>query len=331
MNSMQSTTESRAIRPKVGIVTPSFNQAAFIGETIRSVLDQDYRDLDYWVIDGGSTDGTIDLLKSFETDPRFHWLSEKDRGQSDAVNKGWQRCQGEILGWVNSDDRYSDNTVVRRQVDCLVEHPGVSLTYGDCRHIDEQGQFLRFHPTKPGGLANLFGACYFAQPTVFIRRQLFDLVGPVNTKLHLALDYEYWLRCGLVTPFHYNPYVIADFRVHSTSKTTTLPYRHVRETLHAACANLANPRTREVLGLSRREEAWLLAGALLGAATWLIRVGDTRLAPHYCRRACTLSPFHRKWLFVWLAKLDQVLGTHCEGCFVDLLHFFRRWRYRIRF
>src|SRR5262245_26632601 len=92
--------------PLVSIVTPSYNQGAFIRETIESVLSQDYPKIEYWVIDGGSTDETIAILKHFEQDPRFHWMSERDQGQSDAVNKGWSRSRGEIFGWLNSDDIY---------------------------------------------------------------------------------------------------------------------------------------------------------------------------------------------------------------------------------
>src|SRR4051794_35419687 len=97
--------------PLVSIVTPSYNQGQFIRETIDSVLSQDYPNLEYWVIDAASTDQTLDVLRDYERDPRFHWISEADRGQSDAINKGWNRCQGSILAWLCSDDLYCPGAI----------------------------------------------------------------------------------------------------------------------------------------------------------------------------------------------------------------------------
>src|SRR5438128_2723095 len=116
--------------PLVSIVTPSFNQGIYIRATIESVLSQDYPNLEYWVIDAGSEDETLNVLKLYNNDPRFHWISEPDNGQSDAINKGWSRCNGEILAWLGSDDLYCPGTITS-QVNYLRSHPSVDAVYSD--------------------------------------------------------------------------------------------------------------------------------------------------------------------------------------------------------
>src|SRR5260221_5302272 len=124
----------------VSIVTPSYNQGKFIRETIESVLTQDYANIEYWVIDGGSTDETLGILQQYENDPRFHWISEPDKGQSDAINKGWSRCQGDVLAWLCSDDLYCPGAI-RTQVDYLLSHPDVDAVYGDVLFVDVDNRY----------------------------------------------------------------------------------------------------------------------------------------------------------------------------------------------
>src|SRR5260221_9891758 len=127
--------------PLVSIVTPSYNQGKFIRETIESVLTQDYANIEYWVIDGGSTDETLGILQQYENDPRFHWISEPDKGQSDAINKGWSRCRGEIVAWLCSDDVYVEHAI-KLQVSYLVDHPEIGAVYGDVIYVDSEGKFI---------------------------------------------------------------------------------------------------------------------------------------------------------------------------------------------
>ncbi len=123
--------------PRVSIVTPSFNQAAFLEETIQSVLSQDYPNLEYIIIDGGSTDGSVEIIKKY-ADKLAYWVSEKDTGQADAINKGLIRVTGEIVAWLNSDDIYLPGTI-RAAVEALQAHPDCGLVYGDVLSVDAKG------------------------------------------------------------------------------------------------------------------------------------------------------------------------------------------------
>ena len=115
--------------PRISLVTPTYNQAATIRETIESVLGQDYADLDYWVFDAGSRDGTVEILRRYEHDPRFHWVSEPDKGQSDAINKGLARCTGEVFNWINSDD-YLEPGALGRVAEAFQENQGLDIVSG---------------------------------------------------------------------------------------------------------------------------------------------------------------------------------------------------------
>src|SRR5262249_45140624 len=131
--------------PLVSIVTPSFNQGRFIRETIESVLLQDYPNLEYMVIDGGSTDETVSILERYRD--RFFWVSEPDRGQAHAINKGWKRAKGDILAWLNSDDMYLPGAI-SNAARYLVDHPEIGLVYGDGYHVAEDGRMLSLYPTE---------------------------------------------------------------------------------------------------------------------------------------------------------------------------------------
>jgi len=179
--------------PLVSVVTPSYNQGRFIRETIESVLTQDYPNIEYWVIDGGSTDETISILKEYAYDPRFHWMCEKDKGQADAVNKGWRRCRGEILGWLNSDDTYLKGALTA-QVQALLDHPEVGLVYGDTLFTDEHGRVVDRYHTRPFDRNRFLHVAAIPQPSAFLRRSLVETYGGLDTSLYSALDYEFFLR-----------------------------------------------------------------------------------------------------------------------------------------
>jgi len=205
--------------PKVSIVTPSFNQGQFIAKTIESVLNQDYPDLEYWVIDGESTDNTRDILTSYTGDSRFHWIMEADRGQANAVNKGWSITNGDVLGWLNSDDTYKPNAV-KEAVICLNKFPSAAFVYSHCETIDENDKLLEIYRVKQSDFTDqLLFKCLIPQQTVFLRREIFDAMGIIREDLHFALDQEYFLRILQ----HYNGKFInacwAQQRLHSSAKT----------------------------------------------------------------------------------------------------------------
>lgn len=203
----------------LSIITPSFNQARFIERTIRSVLSQNYPQLEYLVVDGGSTDGTIEILKRY---PQIRWISEPDRGQSDAVNKGFRMTTGEVIGWINSDDTYAPGAF-STALAALEANPDAGMVYGDMNVVDHEDRILMRRRSRPFNLRRLIltGASYIFQPTVFIRREALEAVGQLDISLRHAMDYDLWIRIGQKFPAVYVPEVLANFRVHPSSKTST--------------------------------------------------------------------------------------------------------------
>jgi len=179
--------------PLVSIITPSFNQGRFIRDTIESVLSQDYAELEYLVMDGGSTDETLDILRSYGD--RITWRSGPDGGQADAVNSGVRLAKGEILGWLNSDDTYQPGAVTSA-VEHLTAHPKTAVVYGNAHYIDERGEVIGTYPTEDFDLDRLAEACLICQPTAFMRRSAIDAVGMLDSTLHYCMDYDLWIRVG---------------------------------------------------------------------------------------------------------------------------------------
>jgi glycosyltransferase involved in cell wall biosynthesis len=177
--------------PLVSIVTPSYNMARFLPETIESVLAQDYPNIEYIVMDGGSNDGTVELLKSYGS--RFRWVSEADQGQSDAVNKGYQQSGGEIFTFLNADDTFLPGAVTAA-VDAFLKEPDVAVVYGDAWYTDEENRIIRAYPVDPYDYERLGTLCHICQPAAFLRADVFGEVGMLDTSLHLTLDYDLWLR-----------------------------------------------------------------------------------------------------------------------------------------
>jgi glycosyltransferase involved in cell wall biosynthesis len=208
--------ESDLSRPLVTIVTPSYNQGGFIREAIESALRQDYPRIEYLVVDGGSTDETLSILREYTN--QIEWISEPDRGQSSAINKGWRRGKGEILAWLNSDDAYLPGAI-SRAVSYLEDHPDLGAVYGEGYHVDEVGRVLERYPTGPFDLERLKETCFICQPTVFVRRAVIEQVGYLDESLHFCMDYDLWIRLARIARFGYVPEYLATSRLHEETKT----------------------------------------------------------------------------------------------------------------
>ncbi|PWB81613.1 MAG: glycosyltransferase [Candidatus Methylomirabilota bacterium] len=202
--------------PLVSIITPSFNQGRFITDTIESVLSQNYPKLEYLVMDGGSTDETLDILRSYGN--RLTWRSGPDGGQADAVNAGFRLAQGEILGWLNSDDTYLPGAV-EAAVTHLTTHQNTAMVYGDAYYIDERNRVIGIYPTEDFDQHRLAKACFICQPAAFFRRSAIEAIGGLDTRLQYCMDYELWIRLARRFLIDRIPYVLASSRQYPQTKT----------------------------------------------------------------------------------------------------------------
>ncbi len=217
--------------PKVSIVTPSYNQGQYLEETIKSVLEQDYPNLEYIIIDGGSEDNSVEIIKRYaEKYPFIQWVSEKDRGQSHAINKGFKKSTGDIVAWLNSDDVYEKNAI-KNQISLLNQNPDVMLVYGDAIIEDEvTGIKEKFKSAEPFDYYRLIHVNHMImQPTTFWRRELFDRIGYLDESLYYTMDWDFWIRTGKEHKILYNPQTIARAKDYKTTKTFSGGFPRLKE------------------------------------------------------------------------------------------------------
>jgi glycosyltransferase involved in cell wall biosynthesis len=222
------------LAPKFSIVTPSFNQKAYIEEALLSVKNQAYLKVEHIVIDGGSTDGTVEVLRDYGGRPgwgHLRWISEPDGGQSDALNKGFKMASGEIVGWLNSDDCYRSDCF-QAVADAFGKNPTADIVYGDYTWIDQYGTFLKvrreiefspfvllYHRVSP-----------LPTPSSFFRRRIFEEGNFIDVKYQYSMDHEFFLR--LVQKgfrFQHLSQVLADFRWQPDSKSSKAPEKQSEE------------------------------------------------------------------------------------------------------
>ena len=217
--------------PVISIVTPSYNQGEFLEETLVSVLSQEGDfSLDYLVIDGGSSDCSPQLIQAYAErlekgewpvrcrGIRYRWLSEKDRGQTDALMKGFNLAEGEILAWLNSDDVYLPGAL-QAVATFFRDNPGTALLYGDADYCDENGEVVGRYPVEDFDLAKLAWFNFFCQPSTFFRKEAFEAIGGLDPSLHFAMDYDLFVRIGERFDCRYLPQVFSKYRLHEEAKT----------------------------------------------------------------------------------------------------------------
>jgi glycosyltransferase involved in cell wall biosynthesis len=222
--------------PRITVVTPSFNQGRYIEATIRSVLDQNYPNLEYLVLDGGSTDGSVDIIRRY-ADRLTYWVSEPDGGQAAAIAKGFRRATGDILAWLNSDDLYLPGALATVG-QTFARDPSAQFVYGSRHVVDEDGRLIRvYHPPT------LFHRFYFAfgqwipQECAFWRRGLYDRAGGIDEAMFFALDLSLFMRMRRWSNFTRIPQELAAIRMHALTKTSLHWEVRTRETKALRAAN----------------------------------------------------------------------------------------------
>jgi glycosyltransferase involved in cell wall biosynthesis len=206
--------------PFVTIVTPTYNQADFLRDTIESVLAQDYPNIEYVVLDDGSTDATPQILAEYGD--RFTWESQKNMGQTPTINKGWAMTKGEIITWLNSDDTFYDATSVRQGVEYLLENPETGIVFGDSMFTEADG--TEIEPTRPihdFTYLKFIRNCEnsISQPSAFIRRDVLRKVGELDPKFYYFMDWDFWMRAGIYFKIEHIDRILSTYRLHADSKT----------------------------------------------------------------------------------------------------------------
>ena len=202
--------------PLVTIVTPSFNQASFIEQTILSVLEQDYPRIEYLVVDGGSTDGSVEIIRNHANHISW-WVSEKDSGQAEGINKGLSRASGDIVAWINSDDYYLPGAV-SEAVRALQQNPAAALVFGDVQVVNEKDEVINILRYGNWQLQDLMSFHIIGQPAVFMRRQALISSGLLDPGYHYLLDHHLWLRLAMYGEIKYCPQLWAGAHYHECSK-----------------------------------------------------------------------------------------------------------------
>jgi glycosyltransferase involved in cell wall biosynthesis len=241
--------------PKVTIVTPSYQQAAFLEQTICSVLDQDYPNIEYMVIDGGSTDGSVEIIQRYASRLAY-WVSEPDSGQAEAINKGLLRATGEIVAWINSDDYYLPGAV-RRAVEVLTAQPELGFVYADVLAVDGAGRPVNRMRYGDWGLDGLLAFRMIGQPSVFIRRTALEQAGLLRADMGYLLDHDLWLRIAARAPIHYVPEMWSAARYHAAAKNVAQTERFCQEAYRVAETLPSDPLLAERYQKLRRQ---VLAG-----------------------------------------------------------------------
>lgn len=208
------------MEPRVTIITPSYNQAAFLEQTICSVLDQEYENLEYLVVDGGSNDGSQEIIQKYASRIDW-WVSEKDMGQAEAINKGFERADGDYVAWLNSDDLYQPGAI-RDAVKVLEGIPEASMVYGNVLSIDENGEPFNLMTYNQWDVKDLMSFNIIGQTAVFMRRSALEKAGHLDLSYRFLLDHHLWLRVAQQGPMIYVPQTWASARIHAKAKNVAL-------------------------------------------------------------------------------------------------------------
>ena len=213
---------------KISVVIPSFNQGHFLEETIQSVLSQNYPQLELIIIDGGSKDQSVDIIRKYEHHFKY-WVSEKDSGQSEAINKGLKRCTGDVIAWLCSDDLYTPGALLKVNEVFSSSFSSIGLIHGNSRLFNSKGTIRIDTGLKQQIPERVLAGMTFPQPSAFFRKSFLDQIGLLDEKLHYGMDYEIFARLKMVSEFKYVDYCFSEYRLHEASKTTSAIAKFITE------------------------------------------------------------------------------------------------------
>ncbi len=299
----------------ISIITPSYNQAAFLEQTLNSVLKQKYRPVEYLVVDGASADGSVEIIRRYAKNLAW-WVSEMDSGQACAINKGFARAKGEIVAWLNSDDYYLPDTLA--SVARLFEqNPKVGLVYGDVLSVNAAGEPIYVQRFRPYTLDDLMTFKIISQPAVFMRRSVLEKAGYLDDDYHLLLDHHLWLRMAQIAPMLYTPQILAAARYHENAKNIAKAADFGAEAFKIVAWMKSQPTLAPLLEENR---AKILAGAHHLDAFYLVEAGKMRAGLAAYARAFFQHPKTalKSWRRVLYAFLSLLGFTHVREIYLSL-------------
>jgi hypothetical protein len=299
--------------PRISIVTPSFNTGRYIDAAIRSVLNQEYTNVDYLVMDGGSTDNTLDVLKSFGDSIR--WESRADKGQADAIHRGFEQTTGDVVTWLNADDTFVPGAF-RKVAEFFAANPDVAVVYGDAQYIDSQGSLIgSCAHIEPFNLNRLrYYSDFIVQPAAFFRRSAYEAVGGLDTSLHYGMDYDLWLKLAERFKIAYLPILLANYRWLTDNKTATGGFRRLDEIAemvarHGFCEP-AYIRLERVNLQLRNSLAALSHGSILSSVAAM----GGAMRTFFSSPRAMISMFQvRTWRIIWMGQVLRARAVRTKA------------------